>query len=63
MAIYNTYNGWKLRGRQVMEGQRGLFRNEYGDWMFSLNQTVNRFRGSYGLVLVKRDLFVRFVKY
>ena len=42
MATYNTYNGWKLRGRQVMEGERGLFRNEYGDMMFSLYQTRAR---------------------
>ena len=63
MASYNTYNGWKLRGRQVMEGQRGLFRNEYGDWMFSRGQTVSKFKDSYELVLVKRDRFGRFVKY
>lgn len=63
MATYNTYNGWKLRGRQVMEGQRGQFRNEYGDWMFSRDQTVSEFKDSYELVLVKRDRFGRFVKY
>lgn len=63
MASYNTYNGWKLRGRQVMEGERGLFRNEYGDWMFSRDQTVSEFKDSYELVLVKRDRFGRFVKY
>lgn len=63
MASYNTYNGWKLRGRQVMEGQRGQFRNEYGDWMFSRDQTVSEFKDSYELVLVKRDRFGRFVKY
>ncbi len=63
MATYNTYNGWKLRGRQVMEGERGRFRNEYGDWVFSRDQTVSEFKDSYELVLVKRDRFGRFVKY
>ena len=52
MATYNTYNGWKLRGRQVMEGERGLFRNEYGDMMFSRDQTIKKF--SYELILVRR---------
>lgn len=47
MASYNTYNGWKLRGRQVMEGERGIFRNEYGDWMFSRDQTVSEFKDSF----------------
>ena len=54
MASYNTYNGWKLRGRQVMEGERGHFRNKYGDMMFSRDQTVRKLKDDYELVMVRR---------
>ena len=39
MNDYGTFNGWKKQGRVVMSGQRGVFRNEYGDKMFSRDQT------------------------
>lgn len=38
--MYNTYNGWKLQGRSVDFGQKGQYRNEYGDMMFHKSQTV-----------------------
>lgn len=37
--MFQTFNGWKLRGRQVMAGERGAYRNEYGDYMFHKDQT------------------------
>ncbi len=54
MATYNTYFGGKLCGRLVMEGERGLFRNEDGDMMFSRDQTVSRFKDDYELIMVRR---------
>lgn len=40
--MYSTFNGWKLQGRVVEYGQKSQFRNEYGDKMFHINQTVLR---------------------
>ena len=40
--MYNTFNGWKLRGRVVAVGERGSHRNVYGDMMYSIYQTVPR---------------------
>lgn len=37
--MYNTFNGWKFTGRHVIAGERGKFRNEYGDFMFHKSQT------------------------
>lgn len=37
---YNTFAGWKLRGRVVDVGERGQFRNKCGDYMFHKSQTV-----------------------
>lgn len=58
---HNTYNGWKLRGRLVMEGELGLFRNEYGDFMFSKDQTLPIHK-DVEVIVVKRDRYGRFVK-
>jgi hypothetical protein len=40
--MYNTFNGWKRLGRVVAIGERGSFRNEYGDFMYHFHQTVAR---------------------
>lgn len=40
--MYSTFNGWKLQGRVVEYGSRSYRRNEYGDKMFHINQTVPR---------------------
>lgn len=40
--MYNTFNGWKLRGRVVIAGERGAYRNEYGDYMYHISQTTVR---------------------
>lgn len=40
MGNLNTFNGWKLLGRSVIRGQKGIRRNEYGDFLFSENQTT-----------------------
>jgi hypothetical protein len=40
--MYNTFNGWKRLGRVVEQGQFSGIRNEYGDKMFHVNQTVPR---------------------
>lgn len=40
--MYNTFNGWKLRGRVVEYGSVSHIRNEYGDKMFHVSQTVPR---------------------
>jgi len=37
--MYKTYNGWRQEGRVVIAGERGVYRNEYGDYMFHINQT------------------------
>lgn len=58
--MYNTFNGWKLRGRVVMAGERGTFRNEYGDKMFHKSQTC--LIGGTEKITVYRDQFGRFVK-
>lgn len=39
---YKTFNGWKQYGRVVCQGQRGYFRNEYGDYMYHVGQTKIR---------------------
>ena len=52
--MLNTYNGWKIRGRQVMKRKRELFRNEYGDMMFSRDQTFNKFNDDSELIMVRR---------
>lgn len=56
----NTFNGWKLRGRVVMQGERGLFRNEYGDMMFHRSQTTPI--GGVERITVYRDTRGRFLK-
>ena len=38
--MFNTFNGWKKRGRAVMSGERGGYENEYGDKMFHSSQTT-----------------------
>ena len=58
--MHNTFNGWKLRGRVVMQGERGLFRNEYGDMMFHRSQTTPI--GGIERITVYRDTRGRFVK-
>lgn len=58
---YNTHNGWKIRGRQVCANQKGLFRNEYGDYMFSKDQTIP-VHPDVEVIVVKRDRYGRFVK-
>jgi hypothetical protein len=55
-----TFNGWKQRGRVVAAGERGLFRNEYGDMMFSREQTVPI--GGVERITVYRDQRGRFVR-
>lgn len=42
MRTYNTFNGWKMQGRVVEYGSRSNTRNEYGDKMFHVSQTVPR---------------------
>lgn len=58
--MYKTFNGWKKVGRVVMQGQRGQFENEYGDKMFSLEQTCPI--GGVERITVYRDRNGRFVK-
>lgn len=55
-----TFNGWKLKGRVVMAGERGIGRNEYGDMMFTKQQTT--LIGGVERITVIRDTFGRFVK-
>lgn len=56
----NTFNGWKLKGRVVRRGERGLYRNEYGDYMFSREQTDRL--GPVEQITVYRDSRGRFVR-
>ena len=58
--MHNTFNGWKLRGRVVAAGERGAFRNEYGDKMFHRSQTVPI--GGVEKIVVYRDNRGRFVR-
>lgn len=58
--MYSTFNGWKQKGRVVAQGQRGSFRNEYGDKMFHMNQTLPI--GGVERITVYRDSYGRFVK-
>lgn len=58
--MYKTFNGWKLAGRVVDQGQRGQFRNEYGDFMFHKNQT--KLLGGVERITVYRDHRGRFVR-
>lgn len=58
--MFNTFNGWKKRGRVVMAGQRGQFENEYGDKMFHRNQTC--LIGGVEKITVYRDRNGRFIK-
>ena len=58
---YNTYTGWNIRGRLVCANQKGLFRNEYGDFMFSKDQTLPIHK-DVEVIVVKRDRYGRFVK-
>jgi hypothetical protein len=55
-----TFNGWKLKGRVVMAGEKGIGRNEYGDMMFTKGQTT--LIGGIERITVIRDNFGRFVK-
>ena len=57
---YVTFNGWKRAGRVVDAGQRGRFRNEYGDMMFHRSQTVPI--GGVENIVVYRDKSGRFIK-
>lgn len=58
--MYNTFNGWRLKGRQVMAGERGSHRNEYGDMMFHKSQTC--LRNGIETITVYRDSRGRFIK-
>lgn len=58
--MHSTFNGWKLQGRVVMAGERGEFRNEYGDKMFHRRQTCPI--GGVERIVVYRDTRGRFVK-
>lgn len=58
--MYKTFNGWKIAGRVVAAGERGQFRNEYGDKMFHISQTVGR--GSVEIIKVYRDAHGRFIR-
>lgn len=58
--MYSTYNGWKLQGRQVVMGERGAFRNEYGDMMFHKSQT-KFIHPEYEMIRVRRDRYGRFI--
>lgn len=60
MKNFNTFNGWKLKGRVVEAGQKGQFRNEYGDMMFSKEQTC--LMGGVEKITVYRDRSGRFVR-
>lgn len=58
--MYKTFNGWRQAGRVVMQGQRGSFKNEYGDYMFHKDQTCPI--GGVERITVYRDNRGRFVK-
>lgn len=58
--MYSTFNGWKLKGRVVAQGERGIYRNEYGDAMFHRSQTKPI--GNIETIRVYRDPLGRFVK-
>lgn len=58
--MYKTFNGWKLAGRVVAAGERGSHRNEYGDKMFHISQTVKK--GSVEVIRVYRDDLGRFIR-
>lgn len=58
--MYNTFAGWKLRGRTVMAGERGSHRNEYGDYMFHKSQTC--LTNGVESITVYRDNRGRFIK-
>lgn len=58
--MYKTFNGWRLVGRVVMKGERGLRRNEYGDFLFHKNQTT--LIGGIERITVYRDQSGRFIK-
>lgn len=49
-----------MEGWVVAQGQRGSFRNEYGDKMFHKNQTLPI--GGVERITVYRDNYGRFVK-
>ena len=57
---FNTFNGWKKRGRVVMQGERGQHENEYGDKMFHRSQTT--LIGGVEKITVYRDRYGRFIK-
>ena len=57
---FNTFNGWKKRGRVVMQGERGQYENEYGDKMFHRSQTT--LIGGVEKITVYRDRYGRFIK-
>ena len=58
--MYKTFTGWKLAGRVVDRGQKGCYRNEYGDMMFHRNQTVRK--GPVEVIHVYRDVRGRFIR-
>lgn len=58
--MYKTFNGWKLAGRVVAAGERGCYRNEYGDMMFHRSKTIKR--GSVETIRVYRDEVGRFIR-
>lgn len=58
--MYSTFNGWKLKGRRVMAGERGSHRNEYGDMMFHKSQTC--LKNGVETITVYRDTRGRFVR-
>ena len=58
--MYNTFNGWKAKGRSVMAGERSTFKNEYNDSMFHKSQTC--LTNGVETITVYRDRQGRFVK-
>lgn len=62
MNNFRTYNGWRAAGRVVMAGQRGIRRNEYGDFLFAFDQTCEKNPGKLERITVYRDSTGRFVR-
>lgn len=58
--MYKTFAGWKLIGRVVDKGQKGQYRNEYGDYMFHRSQT--KILGPVERITVYRDNRGRFIR-
>lgn len=59
-TMFNTFNGWKAKGRVVMAGEKSQYKNQFNDGMFHRSQTC--LKNGVETITVYRDKGGRFIR-